>query len=458
MKRRSITLIVAIFLAFGAAPALAAPVDLVVVIDNSGSMRANDPQGLARTAVQRLIDTGDPDMRVSIVVFDSNARLEMPLTPVLFIAPSERDAALGKLDYRGQRTDIPGAIERALYHLQESARPDVARAILLLTDGIVDTGDAARDRDRERWLIDELAVTAATRKVRIFGIAFSDGADFRLIQGLAGATDAEYMRVLTAAELPGAFAAMYDVIIAPPPVEIPVAPDPAGAPAEPVAGTATEPTDTQPAAAAEQDDWQWWHSLLVVVAILGAMTAVTVLVRRRGGGAGGGPPPGAVLVDLAEISGQERISIPGYKAVIGRRPSADSPEATNIVIDRHTLSRKHASIEWRDGEYWIEDHQSSNGTFVDDDPVEGRVQLYDGARIRFDEFPFDFRLTVDDLTIVRGDEQGSDATIVRAKTGTTTVFEMPDRDDADPFGGPADEEVDFGFGDEAEKTGPKRDD
>ena len=63
--------------------------------------------------------------------------------------------------------------------------------------------------------------------------------------------------------------------------------------------------------------------------------------------------------------------------LIGRNPRAQVP------VEDDGVSRSHARIFRRaDGVYEIEDTTSTNGTFVDDVRVDGRMVLEDGARIR----------------------------------------------------------------------------
>ena len=64
----------------------APPLDVVFVLDNSGSMRAHDPEFLTRKAVLDFAATlaADPasEARIAIVLFDGRARLAEPLTRV----------------------------------------------------------------------------------------------------------------------------------------------------------------------------------------------------------------------------------------------------------------------------------------------------------------------------------------------------------------------------------------
>ncbi|HWI65713.1 MAG TPA: VWA domain-containing protein, partial [Symbiobacteriaceae bacterium] len=59
-----------------AAPAQA---DVILLLDRSGSMLKNDPQGLTDSGAQVFVDMLDPQDRVAIVAFDSDARVLLPL-------------------------------------------------------------------------------------------------------------------------------------------------------------------------------------------------------------------------------------------------------------------------------------------------------------------------------------------------------------------------------------------
>ena len=50
---------------------------------------------------------------------------------------SNRKDSLAKVDYRGQYTNIPAGMERAIYELKSSARKDAAKVVVFMTDGDV---------------------------------------------------------------------------------------------------------------------------------------------------------------------------------------------------------------------------------------------------------------------------------------------------------------------------------
>lgn len=62
-----------------------------------------------------------------------------------------------------------------------------------------------------------------------------------------------------------------------------------------------------------------------------------------------------------------------------------------IVLDCERVSRRHARVTFaRDGA-WIEDLESKNGTYVNEQRVAGRVALFDGARVGIGSLMLTFR-------------------------------------------------------------------
>ncbi|HSR61988.1 MAG TPA: vWA domain-containing protein, partial [Gammaproteobacteria bacterium] len=112
--------------------------DVFLVLDNSGSMKQNDPQFLAKTAVDEFIGLLDDSTRVGIIIFDQTVRKPVPLTRVTDATREEILQNLDQINYKGQYTDSPAAIERAIYDIKLSGREDARKVIVFMTDGIVD--------------------------------------------------------------------------------------------------------------------------------------------------------------------------------------------------------------------------------------------------------------------------------------------------------------------------------
>jgi hypothetical protein len=377
-------------LALAAGPALAAR-DVLLVLDNSGSMRRNDPQRLAAPAVTEFIKSQPPDTRVGILLYGSEAELVLPLMPSEIAADGEAQKALRKFTYSGKLTQTAGAIERALYELRSEGRPGVPRAIVLMTDGLLDAGSGDRTAELNRWLRQDLMPQARREGVRIFGIAFTEQADYELLQSLASATDAQYFRVLSAEGIGKALKGIEAGItaeagkpqVAPPPAS---APAPSAAPAVPPPSAETAPEGAKP----EASSLGWLAGLVaLLVVLLGGFAGVFAWRRRAAGetlkvkrDAG----PIGVLYDNVE-----RHELGSRPVIIGRAGGSD-PERYYIVVPEKTVGRWHATIERRGQTFWIRDEGSVNGTFINGERVVGERPLKHRDTVRFHTHPFEFEI------------------------------------------------------------------
>jgi len=66
----------------------------------------------------------------------------------------------------------------------------------------------------------------------------------------------------------------------------------------------------------------------------------------------------------------------GERTVMGRHPNC------HVVLENGAVSRHHAQILESHGTYFLEDLRSRNGTFLNDEQVDGRSELNDGDEIR----------------------------------------------------------------------------
>jgi pSer/pThr/pTyr-binding forkhead associated (FHA) protein len=439
--------------------------DVVLVLDNSGSMKHNDPQFLTKRAVTAFLEHLSGDIRVAILIFDQRVDLAVPLSPLDEDTRLRLLASLARVDYRGQFTNSPDAVERAIYELKIHGRPHALRDVIFLTDGIVDTGDPDRDRESARWMRNDLADDAARHGVRVFGIAFTDNADFRLIQSLTLKTGGEYfrapraqdiepvlMRIAEAMDEPeesasalppdvpspeegepqaAAGASPQGAVAEPPetqaaPVEEPprsgetptasVAPEPQGsAPASvpgsaPLLGRPSEPPQDRPVAEpappkpmpvgteGTRDHLFWLTVAVGVLAAAAFLMAAYLLLHGRRARTRANAPGGTVietgqrvfLDDLGGATDKLRHELVKDRTTIGRMLHGDDPAAQHIQLARDTISRLHASIERKRDKYWLVEHGSINGTYLNGEQVHGKRRLKSGDHIRFHDFEFSF--------------------------------------------------------------------
>ena len=416
----------------------------MLLLDNSGSMKKTDPGFVTKEAVEWFVKKTSGDARMAIMVFDENANLAAPLTP---ISDETRDpllASLAQVNYRGLFTNTPDAVERAVYELKVNGREKAAKSIILLTDGIIDTGDKARDLDSTRWLRGELADAAARNGIRIYGLALADQADFKLLHSLAQTTGGDYFRAYVADDMPSAFESIHEAIerhalpAIPPVVSVPEpapekqepAPEeqapakPEPIPAMPASEAPTPtPTPVRPAlkppetkapeqpsvapSAALHDLGRvltnpWFLVISAAVLLLGVLIAWLLARGKKQSRRPARlvaetmpslePMPQAFLYDRSGHSGTERHELTGRLTVVGRMAPEAEERLQSLVIDNATIGRRHAVIEYKNHGFWVIDQKSLNGTFVNDKRVTDEVCLKHGDRVRFHKIEFEFAM------------------------------------------------------------------
>jgi pSer/pThr/pTyr-binding forkhead associated (FHA) protein/Mg-chelatase subunit ChlD len=418
-------------------------IEIMFVIDNSGSMRKNDPEFITPKVVETFVRGLPLEARVGMVVFDQTARLIHPLTPVFSKEAQEAFVAgLGKIDYKGQYTNSATGIERALYELKVNARKDAQKGIVFITDGIVDVGDPKKDQELNQWLKQDLTAESRSLGIRIFGIAFSEAADFVLIQAMASRTEGEYYRTYKAAEISGVLDNILNRLSPKlpepePPPEAPAAPPVQNeAAAPPVTQTPPPPPaaesrpQPQPALEGAAPPREGGLLQLVFVALALVVTVLAgVLVffylKQIKAMKKSVPPaalsaitPDAYLEDVTQTSAMAgyRLEIKKERVTIGRDLRND------VVIEKPTISSFHATIEYRNMVFFLEDQRSTNGTRLNEKQLEANtpIRLKSGDRIQFATFQYRFVIpnqipfgetAMISMTALEGEESGSTVVI-----------------------------------------------
>ena len=370
--------------------------DIALVLDNSGSMQKNDPQFLAREVVTNFMVGFGKNSRIAMIIFDQEAKLVEPLTDLTgLMARANFLKSLDQVNYKGLFSDSPAAIERAVYELKLNGRKNAHKVIILLTDGIVDTGNKVQDLEKTKWLKEDLTQECRNAGIKIFGIAFTEKADFSLIQTLAFKTEGEYLRAYTVEDIQKVFDKINSLISSlPSGPELAdkgiMPPSPAGnattAPASPPAASApgvfpaatpkAPPLETEPAVAAKKTTAQFQKpGPLVLVLLIGifvllaaivmimtlnrkAKTSVTADAGRFPRARHALPLPRAELIDVKNITGKKTMELSKSLIRIGRDPNND------IAIPEETVSSLHATIEYQDGFFYLEDQRSKNKTYI----------------------------------------------------------------------------------------------
>lgn len=387
--------------------------DVILVLDNSGSMVRNDPQRLAPSAVAQFIQRQSPDTRVGVVLFSENAELVTPLTAVGTGSLNDFRRATDRLNYSGRWTQTAGAVERALYELRINGRPGSLRAVVVMTDGIIDTGDVRRDAELSAWLRTSLAPQAAADGIQIYGLAFTERADYLLLQSLASATGAEYFRALRPEDLEATLQRIDATLgVVARAQQAPQSSNPQSSNPQPstAATSSYQPervvysppaTDgAQPLAAPAGGGFLGVLLWTLGLAALGGLgwigwqnrARLAALLPMPGvDGAASAASQGltAVLYDVYDPADIKRHEV-GEKPVVIGRVSGSDPKMDYVVVDERTVGRWHATIERRGQTFWIRDEGSVNGTFVNDQRITGEHPLKHGDMVRVHRHEFEF--------------------------------------------------------------------
>jgi hypothetical protein len=83
-------------------------------------------------------------------------------------------------------------------------------------------------------------------------------------------------------------------------------------------------------------------------------------------------------INITQVDSEEGINMEfvSSEVIIGRESGAD------FVIPAETVSARHARLSYHHNQWWVEDLQSTNGTFLNDERVETPTVIISGDEMR----------------------------------------------------------------------------
>jgi Ca-activated chloride channel family protein len=179
-----------------------APLDLVLVIDRSGSM-AGEPLKAALESASRIIRGLRADDRVAVVTFDTHVDVLQPL-----VHPTDRDGLVQRVQsvHSGGSTALFDGWETGMRQLQGQVSKERIARVILLSDGQANHG-----------LTDEAAIAAQVAKAAAAGITTSTvglghGFNETLMTGMARAGEGVANFGQTADDLDEAFEEQFAIL------------------------------------------------------------------------------------------------------------------------------------------------------------------------------------------------------------------------------------------------------
>lgn len=171
-----------------AAGIMPAKEDIIFVVENSAAMKQFDPEIIFPDQIRAFLQQLPESVETALLLFDQNVMLAAP-----FHANNDRkdnivSKALTLVDYQGAFSNSSAAIERALYELKTNARNGAGQSIIMLSRGVIDTGDQAQDLKFAKWLTQVLIKEAVDARIRTFTISLSDTPATKPVKLLAART------------------------------------------------------------------------------------------------------------------------------------------------------------------------------------------------------------------------------------------------------------------------------
>lgn len=168
-------------------------VDIVFVIDRSGSMSSNDRNGNRKKVVSEFINASSDGDRMAVVTYNTKATI-LPSDAAFAVTKEEKEALVSEINYSANgNTDSTLGLQNALDILINNRRDDAdSRNIILLTDG--------KDTHKS-YPYDTIIENAVQNGIKIYTIGLGSGIDADRLMELAVKTGAQYYYATNADEL-----------------------------------------------------------------------------------------------------------------------------------------------------------------------------------------------------------------------------------------------------------------
>ena len=185
-------------------------IDAVLVLDSSGSMKRTDPLNLRLPAAKLFLALLGNNDRAGVVSFSDRATALVELTALHDAAGRQKLLhAVDRVTSNGLFTDLHGAVvkARAMFGAPQAQRP---RYIILMSDGQMDTGDAARDQQLIAALRDVEMPALVKAQITLYSIAFTQESDIPLLKSSAEATHGQFRLARLDKDLHDVFTSLFE--------------------------------------------------------------------------------------------------------------------------------------------------------------------------------------------------------------------------------------------------------
>jgi hypothetical protein len=190
--------------------------DVVLVMDSTGSMKKTDPLFLRIPAAKLFISLLDKNDRAGVISFSDSA--ELLSSSVLVDSDNGKNTlfqAVDKITSAGLHTNLYEALNKGIEVLGAEKRPGSEKIIVLMSDGIMDTGDPEKDKALIEKLKTDLTKMLIDNGIKVYAIAFTGQSDTQLLEGVSKQTGGFYNLAMTDRDFHVVFASIFESLKAP---------------------------------------------------------------------------------------------------------------------------------------------------------------------------------------------------------------------------------------------------
>lgn len=192
------------------AQAASGGVDVVLVMDSSGSMAKNDPDKLRVPAAKLFMSLLGEQDRIGLISFSDNGYPVLHLT-----APGPKNnarilASADKVSSKGVYTNLYAALAKGVAMLDKEAAAGQEKMLVLMSDGRMDVGNTDEDWALTQKIQGELLEAIRDKGIKVYTIAFTEASDVDLLQEVARESGALFKLARSDKDLHEVFSAIFE--------------------------------------------------------------------------------------------------------------------------------------------------------------------------------------------------------------------------------------------------------
>ncbi|GBD95807.1 von Willebrand factor type A domain protein [bacterium BMS3Abin06] len=190
--------------------------DVVLVMDSSGSMKKTDPLSLRIPAAKLFISLIGENDRAGVISFSERSYPIIDLTPV--DSENNKDKifkAIEKISSNGLYTNLHDALNKGIDLLPQNQKAESNQIIILMSDGMMDVGDPDEDKKLVDKIKNELTAILEDRGIRVYTIAFTEQSDRKLLEKISKQTGGFYNLALSDKDFHLIFTSIFESLKSP---------------------------------------------------------------------------------------------------------------------------------------------------------------------------------------------------------------------------------------------------